>query len=370
MAETIKETLKEIKAGRIGEAGLVRLLSLPTRDEFQPVFEESARVCRRHFGDRVFIRGIVEFSNYCRKGCYYCGINKANRGLGRYRLTREEILGAAAYMKKQGALTVVLQSGEDPGSDGLVLDAVRLIKRELNMAITLSVGERDKGRYAEFLAAGADRYLLRIETTDSDLFTTLHPDDDLEYRKQCLVDLNRLGFEVGTGIMVGLPGQSLASIARDLLFFRELNPAMVGIGPFLPHQDTPLRGRKNSDIFLTLKTLALIRLILPKSNLPATTAMGTIDPTGRQQALRVGANVIMPNFTPSKYRESYKLYDDKICVSEEYGKCAACTRGIAQAAGKRIVRSKGNARTSCGLKGKRFPGERTRLTFNDNRRII
>jgi biotin synthase len=340
----IESILKDLVAGRATEAGLERLLAVPGRAEFAPVFAASARVCRRLFGDRVYVRGIVEFSNLCRKGCFYCGINKANRKVGRYRLSLEEILAAAAYMKKQGVLTVVLQSGEDPGSDGLVLEAVRRIKRELNMAVTLSVGERDEGRYAEFLAAGADRYLLRIETTDPALFRRLHPDDDLGVRRRCLYALKRLGFEVGTGIMVGLPGQSLASIARDLLFFRELNPAMVGIGPFLPHQDTPLRGHRNSDIFLTLKTLALIRLLLPASNLPATTAMGTIDPTGRQQALRAGANVIMPNFTPSACRENYKLYDDKICVSEEYGRCAACTRGIARAAGKRVVRSKGYAK--------------------------
>ncbi len=367
MAENVKTILREIKAGQIGEAGLVGLLSLPTRDEFQPVFDESARVCRRHFGDRVFIRGIVEFSNYCRKGCFYCGINKANRNVRRYRLSLEEILDAAAFMKRHGALTVVLQSGEDAGSDGLVLEAVRRIKGELNMAVTLSVGERNEGRYAEFLAAGADRYLLRIETTDSDLFKKLHPDDDLEYRTKCLCVLKKLGFEVGTGIMVGLPGQSLESIARDLLFFLELNPAMVGIGPFLPHQDTPLHRHKNSDLFLTLKTLALIRLLLPKSNLPATTAMGTIDPTGRQQALKIGANVIMPNFTPSQYRESYKLYDNKICVSEEYGKCAACTAGIARAAGKRVVRSKGYAKGVLRVKRKSFSGKEVRLTFNDNR---
>jgi biotin synthase len=341
MAKAIAEILKDIRAGNMTRAGLVSLISIPSREEFQPVFSESARVCRRHFGDRVFIRGIIEFSNECRKGCFYCGINKANKNVGRYCLSLEEIIAAAAFMKKQGALTVVLQSGENPGNDKLVIEAVRKIKNGLNMAVTLSVGERDGRVYREFLAAGADRYLLRIETTDPALFKKLHPDDDLEYRMRCLYTLKELGYEVGTGIMVGLPGQSPGSIADDLLFFKKLDPAMVGIGPFLPHQDTPLRGCKNSDIFLTLKTLALIRLVLPKANLPATTAMGTIDPTGRQQALKVGANVIMPNFTPSEYRESYKLYDDKICVSEEYGKCAACTAGIAMAAGKRIVRSKG-----------------------------
>jgi biotin synthase len=209
------------------------------------------------------------------------------------------------------------------------------------MAITISVGERDTSVYRKFIKAGADRYLMRIETTDPELFKKLHPDDDLQYRKKCLYTLKKLGFEVGTGIMVGLPGQSPESIAEDLLFFKKLNPAMVGIGPFLAHDDTVLREFKNTDIFPTLKVLALIRLILPKSNLPATTAMGTITLDSRQQALKIGANVIMPNFTPSKYRESYKLYDNKICISEEYGKCAACTVGITMAAGKKMVRSKG-----------------------------
>lgn len=347
MTETIKEILQEIRAGNITREGLIYLISINTREEFQLVFEESARVCRRHFGNRVYVRGIIEFSNYCRKGCFYCGISKTNKKLDRYRLTLEEIFAAAVYMKKQGALTVVLQSGDDQGNDGLVIEAVKKIKNDLNMAVTLSVGERDIKAYREFYHAGADRYLLRIETTDPDLFKKLHPDDDLEYRTQCLYNLKKLGYEVGTGIMVGLPGQSLESLVGDLLFFKKLNPAMVGIGPFLPHQDTPLRGCKNSDIFPTLKTLALIRLVLPKSNLPATTAMGTIDPTGRQQALEIGANVIMPNFTPSQYRRNYQLYDDKICVSEEYGKCAACTAGIAMAAGKRIVKSKGYSQNKC-----------------------
>lgn len=346
MAETIKRILKDIRTGNITKEELTYLVSIKACEEFQPVFEESARVCRRYFGNRVYVRGIVEFSNYCRKGCFYCGINKAIKNVDRYRLTLEEILTTAAYMKKQGVLTVVLQSGEDPGNDGLVMEAVKKIKNDLNMAITLSVGERDSKVYREFLKVGADRYLLRIETTDPDLFKKLHPDDDLEYRTQCLYNLKKLGYEVGTGIMVGLPGQSSESIAGDLLFFKKLDPAMVGIGPFLPHRDTPLHGRKNNDIFLTLKTLALIRLLLPKSNLPATTAMGTMDLTGRQQALRIGANVIMPNFTPSKYRENYRLYDNKICISEEYGKCAACTTGIAMAAGKRIVKSKGYSKNT------------------------
>jgi biotin synthase len=337
----IKEILKEISSGKANVENLTYLLSIPTREEFKPVFDESARLCKKYFGNKVFIRGIVEFSNYCRKSCVYCGINKANKKVGRYRVSLEEILESAVFMKKNRALTVVLQSGEDIGYDSTLIEAIKRIKNDLNMAVTVSVGERDTKVYEEFIKAGADRYLMRIETTDPVLFKKLHPDDDLEGRKKCLYTLSKLGFEVGTGIMVGLPGQSLESIARDLLFFKELNPAMIGIGPFLAHEDTVLRDFKNTDIFPTLKVLALIRLILPKSNLPATTAMGTIVPDGRQQALKIGANVLMPNFTPSKYRESYKLYDNKICISEEYGKCAACTMGIAMAAGKRIVRSKG-----------------------------
>lgn len=337
----IKTILKDISSGNVTKEALVDLLLVPTREEFKPVFDESARTCKRHFGDKVYMRGIIEFSNFCRKGCEYCGINKANKKVQRYRMTLEEIVEAAAYMKKCGALTAVLQSGEDEGYDKIVLEAVKIIHDDLNMAITLSVGEREPDVYKKFLKAGADRYLLRIETTDPVLFKRLHPDDDLQYRKNCLTTLKKLGYEVGTGIMVGLPGQTVESIAGDLLYFKELNPAMVGIGPFLAHEDTSLRTHKNTDIFPTLKTLALIRLILPKSNLPATTAMGTIATDGRQQALRIGANVIMPNFTPSKYRESYKLYDNKICISEEYGKCAGCTTAIAKMAGKKMVKSKG-----------------------------
>jgi biotin synthase len=335
------EYIKEITNGNPTVENLTYLLSLSTRLDFKPVFDETARLCKKQFGNRVFVRGIIEFSNYCRKGCLYCGINRANKKVGRYRLTPDEILDSAAFMKKNGVLTVVLQSGEDPGYDGTLIDVIGRIKKELDMAITISVGERDTSVYRKFIKAGADRYLMRIETTDPELFKKLHPDDDLQYRKKCLYTLKKLGFEVGTGIMVGLPGQSPESIAEDLLFFKKLNPAMVGIGPFLAHDDTVLREFKNTDIFPTLKVLALIRLILPKSNLPATTAMGTITLDGRQQALKIGANVIMPNFTPSKYRESYKLYDNKICISEEYGKCAACTVGITMAAGKKMVRSKG-----------------------------
>jgi biotin synthase len=343
---TIEEKLKNIKTGKILKDDITFLLSVKTREEFKPVFDESAAVCKRHFGDKVFVRGIIEFSNYCRKGCVYCGINKANKEIARYRMSLDEIITAAAYMKKCGSLTAVLQSGEDQGYDNVVLEAVKKIRKDLNMAITLSIGEREPEIYRQFIKAGADRYLLRIETTDSNLFKRLHPDDNLEYRKSCLDSLKKLGYEVGTGIMVGLPGQTMESISEDLMYFKKLNPAMIGIGPFLSHQDTVLKGHKNTDIFPTLKTLALIRLMLPKVNLPATTAMGTIAPDGRQQALRIGANVIMPNFTPSKYRESYKLYDNKICVSEEYGKCAGCTTAIAKASGKRIVRSKGYSKNA------------------------
>ena len=343
---SIEKAIKDIQSGDINREVLTKLLSVTSREEFKPVFDDSARLCKKYFGNKVYIRGIIEFSNYCRKSCEYCGINKSNKKVKRYRMTLEEIIEAAVYMKKCGAMTVVLQSGEDQGYDKTVLEAVKVIHNDLDMAITLSVGEREPEVYRKFYKAGADRYLLRIETTDPLLFKRLHTDDNLIYRKNCLKVLKKIGYEVGTGIMVGLPGQSVESIADDLMYFKELNPAMVGIGPFLAHQDTSLRNHKNTDIFLTLKTLALIRLILPKSNLPATTAMGTIVADGRQQALKIGANVIMPNFTPSKYRDSYKLYDNKICISEEYGKCASCTTAIAMAVGKRIVKSKGYSKNS------------------------
>lgn len=336
---TAKEILKQLKSKNLDKKILVSALSLETEKDFMPVFDYSEELCEANFGKDVFIRGIVEFSNYCRRNCEYCGIRRDNKTQIRYRISTPEILASVKQMFDQGVKTVVLQAGEDCAKDADLMDTISAIKSQYDMAITISIGERSKAAYAKFKAAGADRFLLRIETTDRKLFKQLHPDDDFDGRMECLKSLKELGFEVGTGIMLGLPGQTLESIADDLLFFREFRPEMVGIGPFLPHAMTPLSGEKGGDIFLTLKTMALVRILLPGANIPATTAMGTADPKGRQKALMYGANVIMPNYTPVKYREHYMLYDKKICVGEM---CArACTDKIAKEAGKKIIDSKG-----------------------------
>ncbi|MCE5299956.1 MAG: [FeFe] hydrogenase H-cluster radical SAM maturase HydE [Spirochaetia bacterium] len=333
--DKVQMALKQVKSDIKLKENLTFLLSVPSREEFKPVFEEADKICRKYYGNKVYIRGIIEFSNYCIKNCKYCGIRRENKKLKRYRLTPQEIIDAVLYMKKGGIMTTVLQSGEDPGYDKTLLQIIPKIKNE-GVAVTISIGERQEKVYRQFKKAGADRFLMRIETTDPVLFSALHPDDNLNFRKKCLKNIKKMGFETGTGIMVGLPGQSMESIADDLLYFRRLKPAMIGIGPFLAHEDTPLKDFKNTDIFPTLKVVSLLRILLPKINIPATTAMGTIDKHGRQEALKVGANVIMPNFTPSDYRKMYKLYDDKICITENYGLCIGCTEAIAKAANKEV----------------------------------
>ena len=319
----------------------VEALKLDWKD-FQPMADYSESVCEKTYKKNVFVRGIIEFSNYCKKNCLYCGIRRDNFKTKRYRMSEKDILLSIKSMYEKGFHTVVLQSGEDSFyTDEKLISLLKKIKSKFDIVITLSIGERSYESYEKLKDAGADRFLLRIETTDEKLFKKLHPDDNLEYRKQCLFNLKKLGYEVGTGIMVGLPNQSLESIVKDIFFFKELDADMIGIGPFLPHQDTPLAKEEVQDFSLTLKVLSLIRILLPTTNLPATTAMGTIDPQGREKALEVGANVIMPNATPQKYRPHYTLYDNKICIFENSDNCAQCTELIVQRSGKKVVWSKG-----------------------------
>ncbi len=337
----MKKIINNLKQGIFNKDDLLKLLEIKNIQEFEPVFQLSDSLCRHYFQDKVYVRGIIEFSNKCRKNCLYCGIRKDNSNIPRYTMSKDEIIATAEKIYTEGVYTVVLQSGENPESDEMIMEVISFLKSRFNMAITLSVGERPEKIYSKFKEAGADRYLLRIETTDPDLFARLHPDDNLEYRKKCLYMLKNLGFEAGTGIMVDLPGQSPESIVNDLFFFREFRPGMIGIGPFLPHEDTPLKDHKRNDIFMTLKVLSLIRIMNPDANIPATTAMGTIDPKGREKALKIGANVIMPNFTPLAYRVNYKLYDKKICNSEIC--TSACTAKIIKEAGKIQVQGIGSS---------------------------
>jgi biotin synthase len=288
---------------------ILALLALSEAEAKATLFP-AADACRRaRVGDAVFLRGIIEFSNHCSQDCLYCGLRRSNRGLGSYRMAAEEILEAARRIKAEGIGTVVLQSGEDDFyTTEHLCRIVEGIKTETGLAITLSVGERPREAYLAFREAGADRYLLKFETTNPDLYGRLRPGLRLADRLRCLDNLRDLGYEVGTGNMVGLPGQSLETLAEDLWMLRERDADMLGIGPFIPHPHTPLAGEPPGDLFLTLKALAVARLLTRNTNIPATTALDTLGPGMRARALRAGANVVMPDYTPLSYRRLYEIY--------------------------------------------------------------
>ncbi len=308
------------------------------------IFAFADSVRKKHVGDGILLRGIVEFSNFCRNTCAYCGINRNNAKLERYRLTREEILESVSMIAGCGIRTVVLQSGEDSGIDAAWLaDIIRSVKERHDMAVTLSVGEWDADVYRFWREAGADRYLLKIETTDPALYGTLHPGMSLENRLRCLNDLQAMGYQTGSGIIAGLKGQTYDSIVEDIFFLRDRNFDMIGIGPFIPHGETPLRNEETGSVSLTLKIVALLRILSPTANLPATTALGSVDGKDfRLRGLQAGANVLMPNFTPVPYRRQYEIYPGKRCVEEPQGSCASCMESMAGSIGRHIDYSIGN----------------------------
>ncbi|GAV22775.1 [FeFe] hydrogenase H-cluster radical SAM maturase HydE [Carboxydothermus pertinax] len=291
----------------------------------------------REKGDKVYLRGIIEFSNHCRRNCLYCGLRRDNKKLSRYRMSPEEIIKRAKEIAALGIKTVVLQSGEDPYYR--LKDLVELVSRikELGVYVTLSIGELSTRAYRELKKAGADRYLLRHETANQKLYAALHPDGSFENRRRCLYVLKDLGYEVGAGNMVGLPGQTDDMLWEDLLFMEKLQPEMVGIGPFIPHPHTPLAKEKGGTLEQTLTMIALTRLTLPKANIPATTALGTIHPEGRELGLKAGANVVMPNMTPQPYRPLYQLYPGKICVNEDPDACLPCLKKRIEGIGRIVV---------------------------------
>jgi biotin synthase len=300
------------------------------------LFAEADAVRQRHYGRRVLFRGLIEFTSYCTNGCLYCGIRAGNPSAVRYRLSDAEILDACAQGHELGFRTFVLQGGEDPAfTDDRACGLVAAIKRaHPECAITLSLGERSRASYARLRDAGADRYLLRHETASAEHYAMLHPPTmRLETRLRCLWDLRDLGYQVGAGFMVGTPYQTSAYLAEDLAFLRELQPEMVGVGPFVPHSDTPFRDSPVATMHLTLVMLALTRLMLPTALIPATTALGSIDPLGREKALSAGANVVMPNLSPLEHRADYALYDNKICTGEEAAECVSCLAEKIEAAG-------------------------------------
>ena len=279
------------------------------------------------YGNGVFPRGLVEFTNYCKNNCYYWGIQGSNPNANRYRLSKEEILSACENGYQLGYRSFVLQGGEDPHyTDEIMVPIVAEIrKRYPDCAITLSLGERSKESYQKLYDAGADRYLLRHEAADLELYQKLHPESlSLENRIQCLWNLKEIGYAVGTGFMVGAPYQTVENLADDLLFIKELDPQMVGIGPFVPHHDTRFKEFPSGSVELTTYLVSILRLMNPHLLLPSTTALGTIDPRGREKGILAGANVVMPNLSPVAVRKDYSLYDNKICTGEEAAECAGC----------------------------------------------
>ncbi|MGI6711147.1 MAG: [FeFe] hydrogenase H-cluster radical SAM maturase HydE [Bacillota bacterium] len=278
----------------------------------------------RYYGRKVYFRGLIEFSSYCRCDCYYCGLQRSNPNAQRYRLSESEILDCCAQGYALGFRTFVLQSGEDMFyTDEILCRIISGIKARFpDCAVTLSVGERSYDSYSRLFDAGADRYLLRHETADESHYKKLHPGgQSLKNRKHCLYSLKEIGYQVGSGFMVDSPYQTYETLAEDFLFLRELQPQMVGIGPFIPHKDTRFADYYKPSSEQTLILLSLLRILLPKALLPATTSLGTVDPFGREKGLKAGANVVMPNLTPKEDRKAYSLYDNKICTGEEAAEC-------------------------------------------------
>lgn len=308
--------------------------------------EKAVRLRRQYYGDAVYTRGLIEFTNYCKNDCLYCGIRKSNGNAVRYRLTKEEILSCCERGYELGFRTFVLQGGEDPYfTDGRMEEIIRSVKKAYpECAVTLSVGERPRESYRLWREAGADRYLLRHETASEAHYSRLHPKAmSLKARKDCLFMLKELGYQVGAGFMVGSPGQTYEELSEDLLFLLELQPQMVGIGPFIPHHSTPFGGEKAGSVELTLRLLSIIRILLPKVLLPATTALGTMDPLGREKGLSAGANVVMPNLSPLQNRKQYELYDNKICTGEEAAECRSCLAKRVESVGYYLSAERGDA---------------------------
>lgn len=308
---------------------------------------EAVALRREIYGDAVYVRGLIEISNVCKNDCLYCGIRRSNPHCDRYRLSPQEILDCCREGYDLGFRTFVLQGGEDGYfTDQVLCPLIQEIKaRWPGCAVTLSLGERSRASYQRLFDAGADRYLLRHETADPDHYRALHPPAmSFARRMDCLQDLKEIGYQVGCGFMVGSPGQTPAHLAKDLKFIETFHPDMCGIGPFLPHKDTPFRGEPAGSLELTCYLLSILRLIHPPLLLPATTALGTIHPTGREQGILAGANVVMPNLSPVAVREKYALYDNKICTGEESAQCRSCLSARMSSVGYTVVTDRGDIR--------------------------
>ena len=340
------EQIDQLARGRmLSEPEMEQLLADATAEEDAYLFAQARRVREAVYGKAVYMRGLIEFTNYCANDCYYCGIRRSAATAQRYRLREDDIMACCENGYKLGFRTFVLQGGEDAWyTDARVSALVEKIKHTYpDCALTLSIGERTKEAYQAFFDAGADRYLLRHETADEQHYQVLHPlSQTLERRKQCLWELKEIGYQVGCGFMVGSPGQEMRHLVKDLQFICELQPHMVGIGPFVPHHDTPFAKEAQGGLELTLRLLAVIRLLQPHVLLPATTALGTIDPNGREKGILAGAYVVMPNLSPQDVRKKYLLYDNKICTGDEAAECVNCLKNRIDSIGYELVCDRGD----------------------------
>jgi biotin synthase len=321
------------------------LLETESKETVEYLRQQAADTARKIYGNRIFIRGLIEFTNHCKNDCYYCGIRRGNSHVDRYRLSREQILDCCDAGYELGFRTFVLQGGEDMWfTDDKICELVSSIKKKHgDCAVTLSIGEKSRESYEAYFAAGADRYLLRHETADTVHYGRLHPAEmSLQNRKQCLYELKDIGYQTGCGFMVGSPYQTVETLFEDLMFIRELMPQMVGIGPFIPQKDTPFGTNKPGTLEQTLRLLSIIRLLHPHVLLPATPALGTIHPKGREMGILAGANVVMPNLSPVDVREKYKLYDNKICTGDEAAECRFCMQRRMEGIGYEVVVDRGD----------------------------
>lgn len=327
------------------DSELLQLITTADDEDFEHLRKCARDTADRIFGNKIYIRGLIEFSSICKNDCYYCGLRRSNGNAVRYRLTKDEILTCCQNGHELGFRTFVLQGGEDGYfTDDVMCDIVSEIKKRFpDCAITLSLGERSFESYQRLFDSGADRYLLRHETADKDHYAKLHPNEmSLENRMQCLYNLKRIGYQTGAGFMVGSPFQTPETLVKDLKFIEKLSPEMCGIGPFVPHKDTKFKNENHGDVSLVLMLLSIIRLLKPNILLPATTALGTVDPLGREKGILHGANVVMPNLSPVKHRKDYSLYDNKICTGDEAAQCIGCLAGRMKKIGYEIVTDRGD----------------------------
>ncbi len=339
-------TIKKLsETSNLTDIELKELLENDFLDE--ELYREADRVRKENYGTDVYIRGLIEFTNYCKNNCYYCGLRYENREIERYRLSKEDILNCCNEGYNLGFRTFVLQGGEDPFyTDEKLCDIISSIKNLYSdIAVTLSIGEKKDESYLAFKKAGADRYLLRHETANENHYSKLHPANmSLANRKNCLKTLKKLGYQIGSGFMVGSPFQTTENIIEDIRFLQELSPDMIGIGPYITHHNTPFKNQKNGDVKLTLKLISILRLMFPYALLPATTALGTLSPNGRELGLKVGANVVMPNLSPKNVRKKYEIYENKICTGEESAQCKRCLERRIESIGYKIIISKGDVK--------------------------